>query len=179
MWLKCVVKPARRAYTAGYHLCQLTEQRRTVQISTRIVITRPIHEVFAFASNPCCWTEWIAGAAPVQQTWSGQLDVGTTFRQAAPLASFWDDTSWEVTEYQPPRVFACRWVGASCGAVRLLCEALDGTTCVTVSCEAADGLFVNGAEVERAIQAQMQRDVTRLKHRIEATQVVARVRSDD
>ena len=72
-----------------------------MQFTTHIVIERPIREVFAFASNPCCWTEWITGAAPVQHTWSGQLDVGTTFRQAAPLASFWDDTSWEVTEYQP------------------------------------------------------------------------------
>ena len=149
-----------------------------MQISTRVVIARPIHEVFAFASNPCCWTEWIAGAAPVQQTWSGQLDVGTTFRQAAPLASFWDDTAWEVTEYQPPRVFACRWLGASCGAVRLLCEALDGTTHMTVCCEAAAGLFVTGPEVERAIQAQMQRDVSGLKQLLETRHAVARAASD-
>ena len=139
-----------------------------MQITTHIVIERPIREVFAFASNPCCWTEWITGAAPVQHTWSGQLDVGTTFRQAAPLASFWDDTSWEVTEYQPPRVFACRWLGASCGAVRLLCEALGGTTRVTVWSDAAGGLFVSGPEVEQAIQAEMQRDITVLKHLLEA-----------
>ena len=64
-----------------------------MQITTHIVIERPIREVFAFASNPCCWTQWIAGAAPVRHTWSGQFDMSTTFRQAAPLASFWDDTS--------------------------------------------------------------------------------------
>ncbi len=149
-----------------------------MQIATRIVIARPIRGVFAFVSNPCCWTDWIAGAAPVQRTWSGQLDVGTIFRQGAPLASFWDDTSWEVTEYQPPRVFACRWLGSSCGAVRLLCESLDGNTCVTVCCEAAGGLFVHGPEVERAIQAQMQRDLSGLKHLLEAAQVVAHVGSN-
>ena len=149
-----------------------------MQIATRIVIARPIRGVFAFVSNPCCWTDWIAGAAPVQQTWSGQLDVGTTFRQGAPLASFWDDTSWEVTEYQPPRAFACRWLGSSCGAVRLLCEALDATTCLTVCCEAAAGPFVHGLEVERAIQAQMQRDLTGLKHLLEARHAVTRAGSD-
>ena len=103
-----------------------------MQIRTHIVVERPIRDVFAFASDPCCWTEWIAGITPVQHTWSGPLDVSTTFRQVAPLASFWDDTTWEVTEYQPPRVFACRWLGASCGAMRLLCEALGGTTQVTL-----------------------------------------------
>ena len=145
-----------------------------MQITTHIVVERPIREVFAFASNPCCWTEWIAGVTPVQHTWSGQLDVGTTFRQAAPLASFWDDTSWEVTEYQPPRVFACRWLGASCGAVRLLCEALGGTTRVTVWSDAPGGLFVSGPDVERAIRAEMQRDLTALKHRLEAAHALAR-----
>ena len=140
---------------------------QSVQITTRIVIERPIREVFAFASNPCCWTKWMTGAAPVQQTWCGQLDIGTTFRQMAPLASFWDDTAWEVTEYQPPRVFACRWLGASCGAVRLCCELLGGRTQVTVSTEAAAGLFINGPDVERAIQGQMQRDLTTLKHLLE------------
>ena len=126
-----MVKPPVGPYTPGNHISPDTGTDKTVQITTHIV-ERPIREVFAFASNPCCWTEWITGAAPVHHTWSGQLDVGTTFRQAAPLASFWDDTSWEVTEYQPPRVFACRWLGASCGAVRLLCEALDSRTRVSV-----------------------------------------------
>jgi len=135
---------------------------------SHIVVERPVHEVFAFASNPCCWREWIAGAAPVQHTWSGQLNVGTTFTQGAPLASFWDDTSWEVTEYQPPHVFACRWLGASCGAVRLLCEVLGGKTRVTVSTEAAAGLFVSGPDVEQAIQGQMQRDLGALKRLLEA-----------
>jgi hypothetical protein len=144
-----------------------------VQITTHIVVERPIREVFAFASDPCCWTEWIAGAAPVQPTWSGQLDVGTTFRQGA-LASFWDDTPWEVTAYQPPRVFACRWLGASCGTVRLLCEALGGTTRVSVCSEAAGGLFVNGPDVEQAIRAEMERDLAALKHRLEAADAPAR-----
>ena len=166
-----MVRPTPRLYTADYHIKIHTGTSKTVQITTHIVVERPIREVFAFASDPCCWPEWIAGAAPVQPTWSGQLDVGTTFRQGAPLASFWDDTSWEVTEYQPPRVFACRWLGASCGAVRLLCEALGGRTRVTVCCEAAGGLFVNGLEVEQAIRAEMQRDLAALKHRIEAARV--------
>ena len=149
-----------------------------MQITTNIVSERPSREVFAFASNPCCWTEWIAGAAPVEHSWSGQLDVGTTFRQGTPLASFWDDTSWEVTEYQPPHVFACRWLGASCGAVRLCCEVLGGRTRVTVSTEAADGLFVSGPDVERAIQAQIQHDLTTLKHLLEIEQAAAATVSD-
>src|SRR4051794_2381988 len=167
------------AGTQGLHYRRLhapiNEKSKSVQITTHIVIERPIREVFAFASNPCSWMEWIAGAESVPHTWSGQLDVGTTFLQDAPLASFWDDSSWEVTEYQPPRVFACRGLGSSCGAVRLLCEAVDGTTRVTICCEAAAGLFVHGPEVERAIQAQMQRDLTGLKHLLEATHVVAHV----
>ena len=146
---------------------------QSVQITTHIDVERPIRAVFAVVSNPCRWTAWIAGAAEVQQTWSGELDVGTTFRQAAPLASFWEDTAWEVTAYQPPRVFACRWLGASCGAVRLCCEALGGGTRVTVSSEAAAGLFVSGPEVQQAIQAQMQRDLVTLKRLLEAAQAAA------
>ena len=84
------------------------------------------------------------------------------------MASSWDDASWEVTEYEPPRVFACRWLGASCGAVRLLYEALGGTTRVTLSSEEAVGLFTRGPEVERAIRAQMEHDLAALKRLLEA-----------
>ena len=169
MWGNCLGKPSLRPYTASHHIRPDTGTSITVQITTHIVIERPIREVFAFASNPCCWTEWIIDAAPVRHTWSAQLDVGTTFRQAAPVGSFWDDTSWEVTAYQPPRVFACRWMGASCGALRLCCELLGGRTRVTVSTEAAAGLFISGLDVERAIQGQMQRALTTLKHLLEGT----------
>ena len=89
--------------------------------------------------------------------------MGTTFHQEASLASSWDDASWEVTEYEPPRVFACRWLGATCGAMRLRCEALGGTTRMTVSSEEAVGLFTGGPEVERAIRAQMEHDLATLK----------------
>ena len=51
--------------------------------------------------------------------------------------------------------------------MRLLCEALGGTTCVTVWSDAAGGLFVSGPEVERAIRAEMQRNLTALKHLLE------------
>ena len=159
----CVVERACRAYTASYHGIPRIEESSAVRITTSIVIERPIREVFACASNPCGWTEWIAGAVTVEQTWSGQLDVGTTFLQEASLASSWDDVSWEVTEYEPPRVFACRWGGATCGAVRLRCEALGGTTRMTVSSEEAVGLFTGGPEVERAIRAQMEHDLATLK----------------
>src|SRR3954449_3309437 len=110
MWVKCG-ETVWFCQCQGYTLQTITppnnEKSNFVQITTHIVIERPIREVFAFASDPCCWMEWIAGAEPVPHTWSGQLDVGTTFLQDAPLASFWNDSSWEVTEYQPPRVFAC------------------------------------------------------------------------
>ena len=52
--------------------------------------------------------------------------------------------------------------------MRLLCEALGGTTRVTIWNDAAGGLFVSGPEVEQAIQAEMQRDLTVLKHLLEA-----------
>ena len=139
-----------------------------MHVVARIVVEHPIRPVFTFAANPCCWSEWITGVAPVQQTWRGPLDIGTTFFQVDAFAGFRDTSTWEVTEYEPPRVFACRRVDEPCGAMRLLCESLGSATRMTLASEEAAGLFVSGPEVARAARARMERDLAVLKQLLEA-----------
>ncbi|HSH81799.1 MAG TPA: SRPBCC family protein [Herpetosiphonaceae bacterium] len=138
-----------------------------MRVSASVLIDQPIREVWAFATDPCCWTEWITGTSTIRKTWSGNLDVGATFRQEETSASHWHDSAWEVTEYEPPRVFACRRVSEPGGALRLLFEALSASTQVTLVSEEAAGMFVRGPEVERAALDRMERDLARLKQRLE------------
>jgi len=138
-----------------------------MRVSASVIIDQPIREVWAFATDPCCWTEWITGTATIRKTWSGSLDVGATFRQEETFASYRHDSTWEMTEYEPPRVFACRRISESNGALRLLFEALAGSTQFTLTSEEADGLFVRGPEVERAALDRMELDLARLKQHLE------------
>ncbi len=138
-----------------------------MRVSSGMLIEQPIREVWAFATDPCCWTEWITGTSTIHKTWTGSLDVGATFRQEETFASHWHESTWEVTEYEPPRVFACRRISEPGGSLRLLFETLAGSTRVTLVSEEAAGLFVSGPEVERAALDRMELDLARLKQRLQ------------
>ncbi len=77
-------------------------------ITTRVTvrIARPVDEVFAFVTNPANFPRW-AGAlvTAAQQTSSGPLRVGATFRQSNKFLIQRFQTEFVVTVYEPPRRF--------------------------------------------------------------------------
>ncbi len=140
-----------------------------MRVTATVLIDRPIWEVFAYATKPECWPEWISGLRKVSLRSSRRVDVGTTFEQVGRYSGHTGASSWEVTEYEPPRVFACRAITGPPSALRQVCEALSGATHLTWYIEEETaGLFKGGPQVERAITNQIQGDLARLKGLLEA-----------
>ncbi len=135
----------------------------------RVRIEVPILEVFAYMATPCCWTEWMTGVSTIRQSSAHPPEVGEIFDQEVSVAGNHRRISWEVTEYEPPRVFACRRLQAPYATLRQVCESVGGSThLVWHTEEETGGSFAWGPEVEKAITNQIQGDVARLKEVLEA-----------
>jgi uncharacterized protein YndB with AHSA1/START domain len=141
-----------------------------MQHTASVVIDRPIHEVFAYATNPDCWSEWIAALSQVACHVGGSLEVGTTFAQVDQLGAEIRTTWWEVTEYEPPRALTCRQLTEpDAVAVHQLFETVDGATQLTMSSEGPmAGRFPARPQVAPTIAAQLPADLGRLKALLEA-----------
>ena len=101
-----------------------------IEVEHGMVIARPVGEVFAFLHDPANDPKWQRGTVESRQTSEGPLGVGTTVRQAARfLGRRWVST-YEITEYEPPRKSSLRGLAgplAYAGGF-LLEPAGDGTT---------------------------------------------------
>jgi uncharacterized protein YndB with AHSA1/START domain len=140
-----------------------------------VVIDRPIREVFAYATNPDCWSEWIAALSQVECHVGASLEVGTTFAQVDQLHGGIHTTWWQVTEYEPPRALTCRQItGPDAVAVHQRFETVDGATQLTMCSEGPmAGPFQAGPQVVPMIAAQLPADLGRLKVLLEARGAVA------
>lgn len=137
-----------------------------------VVIRRPIEEVFAFASDPNNDALWESTTLEAEQTSDGPLGVGATFRNTTKFLGRRFDTSYELTEYEPPRKQCYRVTsGPITGVVCYLFEpSEDGGTRLTQTFEAEVGGFFRLAEplVARVIRRQMEADMETLKDLLEA-----------
>jgi uncharacterized protein YndB with AHSA1/START domain len=68
-----------------------------MRVSASVVVDRPIKEVFAYATNPDCWPEWISGLSNAAPRSAQPLYVGTTFDQVERGGAYGRASSWEVT----------------------------------------------------------------------------------
>jgi uncharacterized protein YndB with AHSA1/START domain len=77
--------------------------RRTgiIEVDQSVVIRRPPKEVFAFLADLENWSQWQPDLRENAQTSRGQMDVGTTFRQALDAGGQRIELLGEVTEYEP------------------------------------------------------------------------------
>jgi uncharacterized protein YndB with AHSA1/START domain len=137
-----------------------------------VVIECPIEEVFAFTADPNNDALWESTTLEAERTSEGPLGVGTTFRNTTKFLGRRFDTSYELTEYEPPRKQCYRvTTGPIPGVVCYLFEPSDeGSTRFTQTFEAEVGGFFRLAEplVARAIRRQMEADMETLKDMLEA-----------
>ncbi len=142
-----------------------------------VVIERPIEEVFAFATDPNNDTLWQSTTLETEQTSEGPVGVGTTFRDTSKFLGRRIESTYEVTENEPPhrqcvRITSGPIPGSGC---YLFEPADDGSTRFTQNFEADVGGFFRLAEplVGRAIRRQMEADMATLKDLLEAGETVS------
>jgi hypothetical protein len=140
-----------------------------MRVEASVLIEAPIRAVFAFAANPCCWTEWMSGVSAIRTIYARTPDVGEIFDQENRSTGNCCWVRWEVVEYEPPRALCCRRINAVNPALlHLVLQSIDGATRLTTSIEgeAAD-LLISGLEAERAMTVQIADDLHRLRELLE------------
>jgi len=137
-----------------------------------VVIERPVEEVFAFATDPNNDTLWQSTSLETEQTSEGPVGVGTTFLNTTKFLGRRIESTYEITENEPPHKQCIRITsGPIPGSGCYLFEPTDdGSTRFTQTFEAEVGGFFRLAEplVGRAIRRQQEVDMATLKDLLEA-----------
>ena len=137
-----------------------------------VVINRPVEEVFAFVTDPNNDPLWQSTSLETEQISEGPVDVGATFRNISKFLGRRIESTYEVTENEPPHRQCVRITsGPIPGSGCYLFESADGgSTHFTQTFEAEVGGFFKLAEplVGRAIRRQMEADMATLKDLLES-----------
>jgi uncharacterized protein YndB with AHSA1/START domain len=67
-----------------------------------VVIERPVEEVFAFTTDPHNESLWQSTSLETEQMTEGEVDVGTTFRNTSKFLGRRIESTYQVTENDPP-----------------------------------------------------------------------------
>jgi uncharacterized protein YndB with AHSA1/START domain len=140
-----------------------------------VLIDRPIEEVFAFVTDPDNDPLWHASTLEAQQTSEGAVGLGATYRVVLKFLGRQIETTYEITEYEPPTKHCVRITSGPIPAVGcLLLEPTDdGSTRFTQTLDRGElGFFFRLAEplVRRAINRQSEADLATLKDLLESSE---------
>ena len=89
---------------------------RMIELELAIVIVRPIQDVFAFTTDVTHWTQTNPSNREVHLTSAGSMGQGSTFRVLTQMMGRLIESRFEVTEYEPNRLFGLR---STSGSLRL------------------------------------------------------------
>jgi uncharacterized protein YndB with AHSA1/START domain len=73
------------------------------KIEQSVFIGRPVSQVFAYATDPKCWTKWMSGMIEAEQTSSGQVGLGAAFRGVNKAMGRRMEWTSMVDEFSPNR----------------------------------------------------------------------------
>ena len=136
-----------------------------------IEIERSPDDVFAYLADVSHLTEWQSGVHSAAIEGGGVACAGVRVRESRTLLGKQLETTLEIVEYDPPRLFTLRALdGPALLTVRHELEPSGDATALTVAVEGevkhvpgfAAGLMMRGAE------RQFRKDVERLKRVLEA-----------
>ncbi len=142
-----------------------------MKIETRIVINRPLDEVFAVLSNFENSPKWSSAFLEAKKTSEGPIGVGTTWRGVGKVLGQRIETELECTEYEPNRKSAQKSKsGPIPSEVRQTFEPVEGGTRVGVVLQAEPGGFFRLAEplVNSMLKRAIETDFANLKDLMEA-----------
>jgi ligand-binding SRPBCC domain-containing protein len=70
-------------------------------VDSKVVIQRPVEEVFAFVTNPENDSRWMMVAVSARKITPGRIGRGSRFQQVATFLGVPIRAVWEITEYEP------------------------------------------------------------------------------
>jgi uncharacterized membrane protein len=142
-----------------------------IHIEHSIIINRPLDEVFAYVAEPANDAAWNEPIVSTELLTPGVVGVGCRFRHTVRFVGQQFATTGEVIDYEP-NVRACvRAVGGPLDSTGCrLFEAVEGGTRLTVRLDGtARGVLRFGEAIAaKAAQRQLEQDLGRLKHLLEA-----------
>ncbi len=141
------------------------------RVEASVLISRPVEEVFEFATDPKNDLLWQSGAAQAEQTSEGPIGVGTTYRDVTQFLGRRIEGTSEVTHYEPNRRMDYK---IAAGPMKLeqstTFESVGDGTRLTVVLEGETGGFFKLAEplVIRMSQRAIEVSLANLKDLLEA-----------
>lgn len=137
------------------------------------VIARPVETVWAYVADPRRERDWFAAAVGRELLNDEPLGKGSRFRRVDRFLGKTVDTTFEVTEYDPPnRIGNTVMSGEVSGTDEVLLEAVEGGTRVAFKAETVGfgGLFGKLADpvAARMITRVLRSSLANLKELVEA-----------
>lgn len=143
-----------------------------VRIEEQATINRPIEEVFAYMSDIDRQPEWVSTLTASRKVTSGPTGVGTTFQQSSKFLGRQFDLDNEITDYEPPTVYAFHSKSGSIDMRMRFTFTATGpsTTEVNQVAEGTSGGLFKLAEpmMARSMKKQFAEDLERLKQNLES-----------
>jgi len=136
------------------------------------MIYRPIKQVFDFMSAPENDFQWQYGTLAASRISDGVNDRGTSFRSIGHLMGQRNLSTFEVTEYEPNRMYAFKSLsGPLQSQTSYAFEGAGGSTKITVSTQANVVNFFQAGEgiLEKKMKKQLKENLAMLKDLLEAS----------
>ena len=141
-----------------------------MRLEKNVVIDRPVETVFAFVTDMNKVPLWMP-VRDLRQTSSGPLAVGSTFVQSTEIFGQRFEGTIQVTEYDPPRVFAFKVIqGPFPLANRITLTPLDSkrtSANLLVDVEPGNVLKMAGPFLTPLAKKQLETQVATLKRVLE------------
>jgi carbon monoxide dehydrogenase subunit G len=138
-------------------------------IEHALTVNRPVEEVFAYLTDVRNLPEWQQGVAETRP--EGETGVGARFVEVRTFLGKRLESTIEIVEYEPSRLFTIRVVaGPIPFEVRHTLEPENGGTRIRISGSGEPGGFFKLAEglVTRQAQKAAEKDFAKLKQLLEA-----------
>jgi carbon monoxide dehydrogenase subunit G len=144
-----------------------------VRFELSLEIARPMHEVWAYLTDPERVPEWQSSAESSHQVSDGPMGVGTRLRDERRFMGRRATSDVEVSEYEPERLFTLHGLsGPVRFTVRHRFSANGAGTRLDIEAEADPGGGVGRfmrPVIERAAGHELRGDFNRLKERLEGS----------
>lgn len=143
----------------------------------RIIINKPIEEVYTFITDVTNNDKWVEGASDTQLTSEGEVSAGSVFEGKYTYSGKTHDISYEVVNISPPNHFRVKSLtGPFPFESWLDLKDMNGKTEISNTIEAGSDHFITTLMfiflkpiLRRQMNKQMEKELVNLKKLVEAT----------
>jgi|SRR6185312_8469418 len=144
-----------------------------MKIELCLVINLCAEKIFDYMADIDNWVEWSGTVIAVKKTSPGTLSVGSTLRYTTRFLGRWQETTYEVVEFEPGHLFTLKSISGLAPTIftyRLEPLKSDSTNlCVEVLIEVLVGyLGLEESVIAAAVRRQLDYDLLTLRDITEA-----------